>query len=427
MAFQPSERAIVFLVAAVQFINILDFMMVMPLGPDFAAALGIPVSHLGYIGGSYTAAASISGLAGAFFLDRFDRRSALAVAMLGLVIGTAAGGFAEGLATLLAARVLAGMFGGPATSLAFSIVADVIPAERRGKAMGAVMGAFSAASVLGVPAGLELSRRGGWRAPFFAVATLGLVIAGLSVFLLPRLRGHLADTSRPRGGGVRAALGELAALLGRGTVRISFLMSAALMMGAFLITPNISPYLQFNLGYPRDRLGLLYLAGGGMSFFSMRAAGALVDRFGSSSTGAAGSAALLGVLYVSFYEYVPGLPVLAIFVGFMIAMSFRNVAHNTLTSRVPLPAERARFTSIQSAVQHLAAAAAAFLSSELLREEPDGRLVGMPRVAALSMTLTAALPLLMWAVERRVAAQPGRAQPPPPAAGAAGAAEERRE
>ena len=52
-----SETAIVALVAAVQFVNILDFLMVMPMGPDFAVALGIPSSKLGYIGGSYTAAA----------------------------------------------------------------------------------------------------------------------------------------------------------------------------------------------------------------------------------------------------------------------------------------------------------------------------------------------------------------------------------
>src|SRR4051812_10438109 len=98
-------------------------MMVMPLGPDFARALGIPNSDLGMVGGSYTAAASISGLTGALFLDRFDRRRALAVAMLGLVIGTFAGGFATSFATMMAARVLAGTFGGPATSLSLSIIA----------------------------------------------------------------------------------------------------------------------------------------------------------------------------------------------------------------------------------------------------------------------------------------------------------------
>src|SRR6187399_778346 len=109
-----SERWIVFLIGAVQFVNILDFMMVMPLGPDFAAALGIPISSLGIIGGSYTAAAAVAGIVGSFFLDRFDRRSALAVAMLGLVIATASGGFATGLPSMIAARVLAGCFGGPA-------------------------------------------------------------------------------------------------------------------------------------------------------------------------------------------------------------------------------------------------------------------------------------------------------------------------
>ena len=129
----PSERTIVFLVGAIQFVNILDFMMVMPLGPDFARALGFSASHIGYVGGAYTAAACVAGLVGALFLDRFDRRSALAVCMAGLIAGTAAGGFATGLPSLMAARVLAGAFGGPATSISLAIVADAIPAERRGK------------------------------------------------------------------------------------------------------------------------------------------------------------------------------------------------------------------------------------------------------------------------------------------------------
>src|SRR2546430_1917228 len=118
------EWAIVLLIAAVQFVNILDFVIVMPMGPDFAKALDIPESHLGYVGGAYTAAACVSGLLGSLFLDNFDRRKALAVAMFGLVIGTASGALATDLPTLLAARVVAGAFGGPATSIAFSIISD---------------------------------------------------------------------------------------------------------------------------------------------------------------------------------------------------------------------------------------------------------------------------------------------------------------
>src|SRR5688572_28727357 len=122
-----SERKLLFLLGAVQFINVVEFMMVVPLGPDFAGGLGISTAKLGLVAGSYTAAAAVAGLVAALFLDRFDRRKALCWAMLGLVAGTLAGGLAQGLGSMLGARVLAGVFGGPASALSMAIVADLIP------------------------------------------------------------------------------------------------------------------------------------------------------------------------------------------------------------------------------------------------------------------------------------------------------------
>jgi predicted MFS family arabinose efflux permease len=393
VAGQVSERAVVFLIGAVQFVNILDFMMVMPLGPDFAAALGIPVSHLGFIGGAYTAAAAVSGLAGSFFLDRFDRRSALALAMLGLVLGTAAGGFATGMATLMAARIVAGAFGGPATSISLSIIADVIPPERRGKAMGAVMGAFAVASVLGVPLGLELSARGGWRLPFFAVAGLGLLINVGALFLLPPMRGHLANRTAPP---------RLLQLLSRGDVLLSYGMTWVAMMAGFILIPNLSAFVQNNLGYPRARLGLLYLSGGIASFATMRVIGPFVDKVGSTRVAAVATVVLAVVIYFGFAHPTPVVPIVVFFVAFMVAMSSRNVAYNTLTSKVPGSGERARFMSIQSSVQHLASAIGAFLAARLLTERPDGSLEGMTRVALISIALMLAVPVMMALVEARV-------------------------
>lgn len=400
MTRAPSERAIVFLVGAVQFVNILDFMMVMPMGPDFAAALHIPVSRLGLIGGSYTAAACVTGLAGSLVLDRFDRRSALAVAMFGLVVGTLLGGAATGLATLLIARVIAGAFGGPATSIALSIVTDAVPAERRGKAMGAVMGAFSIASVLGVPAGLKLARVGGWRAPFFAVGGMGLVIASLAVWLLPRMRAHL---DARRGDAAKAA--TFAEMFRRPVVLLSYSMTITATMGMFALIPNISGHLQRNLGYPRAEIETLYLIGGVVSFGVLRLAGRLVDRFGSTTVATFGTLSTIAVLWAGFVREVPPVPVLLVFVGFMGASGFRNVAYNTLTSRVPRAAERARFMSIQSAAGHAASACGAVLSSQVLYESPSGRLENVPSLAWFSIAMVSVLPLLMAAVERRVVAE----------------------
>lgn len=399
MSKAPSERAIVTLVGAVQFVNVLDFMMVMPLGPDFSRALGIPLSTLGYIGGSYTAAASVAGLAGSFFLDRFDRRKALALSMLGLVVGTALGGLAQGLGTLLAARILAGLFGGPATSLSLSIIADVIPIERRGKAMGAVMGAFSIASVLGVPAGLELARLGTWRTPFFAVAALGALLTAMAITLLPPLRGHLRDAEPEQA----SALSSLGTMLGRPTVRASYALAASAMMGLFVLVPHISSYVQRNLGFPRGRLGLLYMVGGVVSFAALRLAGRLVDRFGCFRVSLPSTALTALVIYAGFYRAPPLVSVVGIFALFMCATGFRNVSFNTLLSRVPSAAERARFMSILSAVQHAAGAAGSFLSARILTEDAAHRLVGMPALSALSIALLCFMPPLVGWIESRVA------------------------
>jgi predicted MFS family arabinose efflux permease len=402
MQRRVSERAIVLLIAAVQFVNILDFMIVMPLGPDFAKGLGIDTKHVGSIAGAYTLAAMISGFVGSFFLDRFDRRKALGVAILGLVLATAAGGLATGLPTLMGARFLAGLFGGPATSLALAIIADLIPPERRGRAMGAVMAAFSVASVLGVPAGLEIAKWTtlGWRLPFFAVAGMGLVVAGLAIRLLPPLRGHLASRHP------RTPFGQL---FGDPTVLLSYAMTATVMAAGFIVIPHISTYVQMNLGYPRDSLGTLYLVGGILSFGTVALAGRLTDRHGSFRVGAVGSLLVVIITWLGFIGYRPWMPVLAIFAGFMVAMSFRNVAYNTLTTKVPRPEVRARFMSIQSTVQHGAMALASFASSALVTTRADHSLGGITRVATVSIALTVLVPFLLWMVETRVRAKQGLA------------------
>ncbi|WP_298377922.1 MFS transporter [Azospirillum sp.] len=394
MSLTPQERRLTLVIAAVQFINILDFMMVMPLGPDFAKALDIPVAHIGYIGGSYTAAASVAGLLGSLFLDRFDRRKALAVAMAGLVISTALGGFAWDLPSLLAARVLAGLFGGPAVAIAIAVVSDSVAAERRGQATGIVMSSFSLAAIAGVPVGLELARLGGWRLPFFAVAAAGLVVAAIALAILPPQRGHLTSETGP-GAWVR-----FTALLTRRKTWLAYAAVALIQIQQFMIIPNIASYVQGNLGFPREHLGLFYLIGGSLSFLTTRWAGRLVDRVGASPVTLAGTVGLTAVIYVAFVNYPAWMPVLAVFPLFMMFIGIRMVANGTALSRVPDPAERAGFMALVSAVQHMSSAFGAFLSAHILENAADGALVHVPLMATVSIGIGLAVPLLTLWLER---------------------------
>lgn len=403
-----TEGRLLLLLGAVQFINVVDFVMVLPLGPDFARALAIPTHRLGMVAGSYTVAAAVVGLAAAPFLDRFDRRKALLWAMLGLVLGTAAGGAATGLGSMMLARLIAGAFGGPATSVALSILSDAVPPERRGRAMGKMMGAFSVASVVGVPAGLELARLGGWPVPFFVIAGLGAVVALAVAALMPPMRAHL------RSAAARGAERPLFDYARDPTVLLSLCGTAVAMAGSFALISNLSAFVQFNLGYPRERLGVLYMAGGGVSFFSMRLAGYCVDRFGSSRVVLAGTALVVTVIGLAFLPERPLLPVLSMFVGFMLANSTRMVGLNALTTKVPAPGDRARFMSLQSAVQHLSTSAGATLSTWVLHERADKSLSGMPVLAIFAIILSAALPLLVGLLQRRVRVRDAIHEPPGP-------------
>jgi len=410
---KKSERAIVYLMAGVQFVNVLDFMMVNPLGPRLAEdpSIGVSTTQIPIIVGSYTAAASVTGVLASLFLERFDRRKALVVTLLGLAIGTALGGLAQGLTTLIVARVIAGAFGGPATSLAFAIVSDAIPQARRGWAMGIVMGGFSVASVLGVPAGLTMARFGGWRTPFWGVGLLIVIAAFFASRLLPPLRDHL-DHKTARAG----AVVSLARIVKKPLVILSLVLTASTMMSAFIIIPNIPAFAQFNLGFPPERLDVLYLLGGLVSFVTTRTMGPLVDRYGAPSVSIAGSILLAGIVWLWFVAIETRVPVLVVSTSFFVAMGMRGVAYNTLTSTVAEPHERARFQSVQSAVQHGASAAAAFISAHLLIELPDRRLGHVERIGIVSLVLIAVVPVLMIAVQRAVvrrareaAASPGRA------------------
>ncbi|WP_199235440.1 MFS transporter [Azospirillum sp. TSA6c] len=397
-ALTPDERRITLVIAAVQFINILDFMMVMPLGPDFARALGIPAAHIGYIGGSYTAAAAVAGLIGSMLLDRFDRRRALAVAMAGLIVSTALGGLAWDFPSLLAARVLAGLFGGPAVAVAIATLTDRVAPQRRGQAMGAVMSAFSLSAIAGVPVGLELALYGGWRLPFFAVAAAGLVVAVAAIAILPPQRGHLAAGA---GAGVKTgAWVRMTALLSRRKVWLAYATVALVQVQQFMIVPNIAAYVQGNLGFPRDHLSLVYMTGGTLSFFAARWAGRLVDRHGSSAITFAATVGLSVVIFTAFIGYRPWMPVLGLFPFFMTFVGVRMVANGAAFSRVPDPQERAGFMALVSAVQHLSSAFGAFLSAEILTNAPDGRLEHVSTMAVVSIAIGLAIPLLTLWLER---------------------------
>jgi predicted MFS family arabinose efflux permease len=389
-----SEGRATFIAGAVFLINVLDFMIVMPLGPFFAPALGIPESQLGWVGGSYTFAAAIAGLGASVFLDRIRRRTALALTLGGLTLSTFACAFAWNFPSLIAARVLAGAFGGPAAGVAIALLSDAVPPNRRGRAMGRAMMAFSIAAVLGVPAGLFLADFGGWRAPFIAVAGLG-VVAGL--FSVASMRGEPVrhDSSGVPGPRAWALLKDPLAIL-------ALACSSLIMFSGFSVIPNIPIFLVQNVGVPKGSLGALYAAGGAVSVVTLLTVGPLVDRLGAVRIAIVGTAIFLATLFAMFGTESPLVAPWVIFVFFMMGMGVRNITNQAMGSKVPPPAVRAGFQSLNNAAQHLASGLGAVASTRLLHTGEGGRLVGLGKVAILSAIAAALYPVFAGILERRL-------------------------
>ncbi len=260
--------------AALQFVSMVDFMIIMPLGPELLTALGIDATRFGWTVSAYTFAAGITGFLASPLLDRVGRRSAYLVLTLGLLACTTGCGFAMNHPQLLALRCATGICGGLHKAVALAIIADVFPPEKKGRATGVLMSAFGLASVVGVPFGITLGTRFGWQAPFFVLGVLGLPLAVLAAWTLPPLTGHL-------GSGTKRPPGDFVATLILPPHRWAFALVATLMFGAFAVIPYISTALVANIGAKETQLPIVFIVSGLLTFVSTPLVGRLVDRRGA--------------------------------------------------------------------------------------------------------------------------------------------------
>ena len=262
------------MLASVQFTSIVDFMLVMPLGPQLMERLRLSTTQFGLIVSSYTFSAGVAGLFAASFIERFGRKAAFLTIFVGFLVGTLCCGLAWSYPTLLAARVLTGAFGGVLGGMALAIISDVFPGHRHGEATGALMSAFSAASVFGVPFGLTIGVAYGWQKPFLVLAGLGTIVLVVAVRALPPLREHLAHRRE-----VHPIREIWTTLTLPNHVRALALVSA-LMLAGFLVVPFLATYMVKNAGMGESRLAFGYIVGGLLTIVASPLIGRLADRLG---------------------------------------------------------------------------------------------------------------------------------------------------
>jgi predicted MFS family arabinose efflux permease len=267
------ERGLLGILSAVQFSHIVDFMLIMPLGPQLMRLFGSSPAEFGVLVSAYSFSAAIFGFINALYVDRMNRKTVLLVFFALFALATLACGLSSTYAALLIARAAAGAFGGSLNAIVQSIIGDVFPPDRRGRATGVVASAFSLASVAGVPLGIVIAASGHWQYPFLLLAVLCIPVWLFARRIVPDVTAHVsAERAHP--------LRNLQQTLAVRSHQISFVFGVVLVLSGFTVIPYISPYQVANVGISDSDLAWIYLFGGAATFFTSRLIGRFADTHG---------------------------------------------------------------------------------------------------------------------------------------------------
>jgi predicted MFS family arabinose efflux permease len=361
-----NERMMMLVLAAAMFTHIMDFMIIMPLGPQLIRIFEISAWQFSLLVASYTVTAGVAGFLAAFVIDRYDRKQSLLFIYTGFTLGTIACAVAPSYFFLLFARSLSGVFGGILGALILAIVSDAVPLERRAQAIGTVMASFGAASVFGVPFGLFLASEFSWHAPFLFLGGLAAVIAVLIVMYVPRMTKHLS------GNGHASPLQVLKNIFGRPNPRLGLTFTSALMMGHFTIIPLVATYMVGNVGFSEREIAYIYLVGGVCTLFFSPMVGRLADKHGKLKIFTIfGSLVILPIVTITNLTPVPLGVALVITAIFFIFSNGRMVPSTTMETAVITPDIRGSYMSIRSAVQSMTSGLASLVAGLIVTEQPS--------------------------------------------------------
>lgn len=341
----------------------------MPLGDIFIKEFQITSKEYSFLVSSYAFAAFLSSMVGVFFLDRFDRRSALLFIYTGFGIGTIVCAYADSYAQLVLFRVLTGFFGGMIGAMVLSILSDLYKFKERGYAMGILFAAFSAASALGIPIGIYLAAKINWQFPFIVIGVFALIISGFVYLVFPKMNEHLKTQETKVN-----YLKTITNIINDSNQLKALLAGFVLILSHFMIIPFISPYLIANVGFTQEEIALQFICGGVATVISAPFIGRMTDKYGVMKV-------FTIVMFLSFIPTVliTNLKIVPIWVALIITTMFfvfasgRMISPNTIITAAASQDNRGSFMSIKSALQQLAIGLSAFISGQVIFIGEEGQ------------------------------------------------------
>ncbi|WP_238397384.1 MFS transporter [Corynebacterium godavarianum] len=159
----------------------LDAYVVAGLLPAIASSMNARESTVGLGVAAFTGAYAVAGPLLAGRAGRRSRRS-LILSLLVFTVANVATALSSTVVVFLVARIVAGAAAGVYSPLSSAVAAELVGVERRGRALALVLAGLAVGTVFGVPIGLELAHRWGWRAAILLIVAIGCAsLVGVAV------------------------------------------------------------------------------------------------------------------------------------------------------------------------------------------------------------------------------------------------------
>jgi predicted MFS family arabinose efflux permease len=391
------QKAVIALLAFLQFTIVLDFMVMSPLGAIIMPALNMTTSQFGLVVSAYAFSAGASGFLAAGWADKFDRKKLLLFFYVGFLVGTLLCGLAPSYHFLLLARMVTGIFGGVIGSIVLAITTDLFSFEKRGQVMGYVQTAFAASQILGIPLSLYLSNKWGWHMPFMLIVGIGAV-AGIFIFkFLKPIDGHLKYKND------KNPIAHLIKTLKNTHYLMAFGTTALMSLGGFMLMPFTSAFTVHNVGIPLEKLPMIYLITGISAIFAGPLVGKAADKYGKFKVFFIGAVSTIICVIIYTNLGITPLPLVILVNVVLFASIFsRMIPSQALISAIPEPQNRGSFMAVNSSLQQMAGGVASIIAGLIVYQAADQKIIHMDYLGYLLSCTVLISVFLMYKISRQV-------------------------
>jgi len=382
----PAALLIVFTLWLLVFSSASQTMIISPILPTIGEELDIADAALGTLVSVYSLMVGIFAILAGPVSDKVGRRRILLIGCGSMTVALVLHFFVVDYFSFLFVRILAGSAGGMLSGAAVSYIGDAFPYRRRGWATGWVMSGSAFGQIFGIPLGISLAGRWGFKSPFYLFA---VTMAATVVLLFFGLRQpDVKRSEHPLS--VRKAAADYLAMLRRPEVAWAAAAYFLMFLGTSVFLVYLPTWLERDLGFSLDQIAGMFLVGGIANVVTGPQAGRLSDHIGRKGIVLMASAGLSLMMLVTLPLVKSLLSAYVIFFLVMVLVAMRVSPFSALLTALVRDERRGSLMSLTVALGQMGFAIGGALAGPLFSS------VGYFSNAVLGAAFVFAMGLVVW-------------------------------